>query len=532
MLVAEQCFTDMNNSLVRRIRARVELYEGSTLLQDFKHTDALKSITIERVGENGKFFGFGVCQKLNVKVIDKERLLDIKTSNTLDVSFGIGCDFIYPYPLFKVSEVHRDEITNELSITAYDTLYQASLYTVSDLLLLPQYTLEDFVKAAAALLGLSVNIVSGNFSLNYPEGANFDGTENLRDAINALAEATQTIYYIDNEMRLTFKQLDKDGTAKAAIDKSNYFKLDNRANKRLGRITHTTELGDNMTAATAASGSTQFIRDNPFMDLRLDIDTIIDNAILTLGGLTINQFECDWRGNILLEIGDKVSLMTKDNEVEYSFIIDDVITYDGSLREKTQWTYKDNDNETEANPTSIGDAIKQTFARVDKASREIELLASNVEEHGESLSSIILNQDSITQTVSKLEKTTTEAIEEINENLATITKSVEAILSSDKFEILVKEILNNGIDEITTGTGYTFNSDGLTVSKSDSEISTTITEDGMKVSKSGEEVLTADNEGVKAANLHATTYLIIGNNSRFEDYGERTGCFWIGEVNG
>ena len=52
----------------------------------------------------------------------------------------------------------------------------------------------------------------------------------------------------------------------------------------------------------------------------------------------------------------------------------------------------------------------------------------------------------------------------------------------------------------------------------------------MRVSKGSEVVLTADNGGVEARNLHATTYLIIGGNSRFEDYnnGSRTGCFWIG----
>ncbi|MBE6782978.1 MAG: hypothetical protein E7536_03085 [Ruminococcaceae bacterium] len=61
------------------------------------------------------------------------------------------------------------------------------------------------------------------------------------------------------------------------------------------------------------------------------------------------------------------------------------------------------------------------------------------------------------------------------------------------------------------------------------EIKTQITEDGMTVYKNDEEVLVANNEGVKAEDLHATTYLIIGTNSRFEDYGNgRTGCFWIG----
>lgn len=45
-------------------------------------------------------------------------------------------------------------------------------------------------------------------------------------------------------------------------------------------------------------------------------------------------------------------------------------------------------------------------------------------------------------------------------------------------------------------------------------------------------VLTANKDGVDARNLSATTYLIVGGRSRFENYnndkGSRTGCFWIG----
>ena len=60
-------------------------------------------------------------------------------------------------------------------------------------------------------------------------------------------------------------------------------------------------------------------------------------------------------------------------------------------------------------------------------------------------------------------------------------------------------------------------------------MTTQITEDGMTVFRDNTAILIANNVGVDAVNLHATTYLIIGNNSRFEDYGEnRTGCFWIG----
>jgi hypothetical protein len=60
-------------------------------------------------------------------------------------------------------------------------------------------------------------------------------------------------------------------------------------------------------------------------------------------------------------------------------------------------------------------------------------------------------------------------------------------------------------------------------------MTTTITEDGMVVYKENKPMLTANNTGVEAINLSASTFLIIGKNSRFEDYStSRTGCFWVG----
>ena len=106
-------------------------------------------------------------------------------------------------------------------------------------------------------------------------------------------------------------------------------------------------------------------------------------------------------------------------------------------------------------------------------------------------------------------------------------------MTPEDVQIKITEALAAGVNEVTTTTGFTFNKDGLTVSKSGSEMTTNIDEDGMSIYRDNVEVLTADNTGVKALNLHAVTYLIIGNNSRFEDYTntsgqKRTGCFWIG----
>lgn len=90
------------------------------------------------------------------------------------------------------------------------------------------------------------------------------------------------------------------------------------------------------------------------------------------------------------------------------------------------------------------------------------------------------------------------------------------------------DINTNGTKKVQTTTGFLFDESGLTVSKTDAPTTTHIDENGMVVSEQGNAVLTANNQGVDARNLRATTYLIIGNNSRFEDWGEYTACFWIG----
>lgn len=514
MIQAKECFPEAINSPVRKIGARVELFEGSTLIQIFQYTDVLKSFTVERIGEDSKFFGFGVCQKLNVKLIDKERKLNITTAHTLEVEFGVGCEFMYPYPAFYVSEVHRDENTNELSITAYDRLYAASAHTISELSL-PSggYSIKGFAANCAAFLGLPIRIEEDNaaFEINYPTGANFEGSETIREALNDIAEATQTIYYINYDWELVFKKPDIEGEPVLTIGKDKYFDLDSKTNRRLSDICSATELGDNVITTSGISGTTQYIRDNAFWELRTDIDTLVNNALAAIGGMTINQFTCSWRGDFRLEIGDKIGLITKDNETVFSYVFNDSITYDGFLSEKLSWNYTNNDDESADNPSSLGDVLRQTYARVDKANKEIALIVDET-------ASLRINTNSIQASVSQLDNSLSEVIAEVD------TK-----VSADEVSISIQTALESGVDKVITSTGFTFDAEGLHISRSDSEISTTITEDGMKVLKGNEEVLTADNQGVRAEDLHATTFLIIGTTSRFEDYnnGSRTGCFWI-----
>ena len=104
MITANNKVTQMINASARQIGARVELYKGSpsvdafneTLIEVYNHSDALQDFTIERTGEESKFFGFGICQRLDFNLLDKERLINIEKDSIVEVAFGVDTDYIYP----------------------------------------------------------------------------------------------------------------------------------------------------------------------------------------------------------------------------------------------------------------------------------------------------------------------------------------------------------------------------------------------------------------------------------------------------
>lgn len=534
MLVNNKHLTELN-SPKQTIKARVELYNGSTLERVCTCSDVLSDFTIERTGE-GKFFGFGICQKLRTSLIDINRELNITKEHTLEAAFGVDTDYLYAFPTFYAQEIERDETSNVLTVTAYDILFKAEQYKLSDIgAIYPPYRLEVMAVACAALLGVPIrfkNIDDAALSMSFPNGANFDGTESLRYILNAIAEATQSIYYINNKSQLIFQCLDKNAVETFIISKDQYIELSNGGSRTISNIASVTDLEDNVSTEVGDnSGITQFVRNNPFWDMRADIADLLNKALANIGGLTINQFEALWTGNYLLEIGDKIGFVGEDNTIISTFLLDDTITYDGTLTEQSKWQYDENDGETFTNPVTLGEALSQTYARIDKANKRIDLVVNDVDANKRNISQLTIDTEGITGRVQSIETTTNNSIGSINGSIETLTKTVETKMTPDQVSLAIKNELDNGVEKVATSTGYTFDETGLTISKTGREMTTQITEDGMTVYRDSDAVLVANNIGVNAENLHATTYLMIGGRSRFENYeSNRTGCFWIGGI--
>lgn len=112
----------------------------------------------------------------------------------------------------------------------------------------------------------------------------------------------------------------------------------------------------------------------------------------------------------------------------------------------------------------------------------------------------------------------------ITQNVAKLQQNAEGL------QVSVQSIQDDGVSKVTTETGFSFDRDGLHISKADSDMENTLDDTGMYVRRYGEDILRANDDGVLAVDVTVRNYLIVGSHARFEDYpNKRTACFWLKE---
>lgn len=257
-----------------------------------------------------------------------------------------------------------------------------------------------------------------------------------------------------------------------------------------------------------------------------DLTTIAELLYEKIEKVQYRPFKGVAQGNPCVEVGDAIVFYTKNMEVE-CYVLERTLKGIQSLRDTFEAKGK---VKYEENPNSTHRDIIKLKGKTNVLERTIEETKSTLTDVENNLQSqITQNATEISATVSSLQKEVSASAESTNEAITELQKEVSAKMTDEEVSIEIKKAISDGVNKVETSTGYVFDENGLKIEKTDSEMSTQITEDGMTVYKNGSDVLKANHKGVDAVNLHATTYLIVGANSRFEDYGYgRTGCFWIG----
>lgn len=192
------------------------------------------------------------------------------------------------------------------------------------------------------------------------------------------------------------------------------------------------------------------------------------------------------------------------------------------------------DEATHHQETVSNKKLKKAFARADKDRAELESLIGQTAEEvlirvsesyvsKEDQATFAVRVDEIAAEVVRQEET----IDGIQSDLTSVKQS------ADGLSVSVQHIIDNGAEKVTTKEArYTFDDQGLNISKSGEEMANKLDNTGMYVTRSGETILQANNAGVVAVDVTVRNYLVIGKNARFEDYSDgvdtkRTACFFV-----
>lgn len=391
--------TELNNvfsASVRYIGASATI--GSMV---YTQNDDLVSIKINTEGTEGKFFGYSVCSSIELVLLDINRSKNIPDGTQINISFFSILDnskYVNEQPYYTTS-FSRDEKSNTITINAYDRMHNADILKWGDISFKECVTLKNFANTISTVTGCSgINWgTTDNLSISYDSTnrPNFDGSETLRSAIDAIAEITGTIAYISNDNKITFKKLSQlDSDTVLALTNSDYIDLSTeKAYGELSRIEHTTELNDNVTVGVG--GTLQVFKENPFLSNRTDVQNILNNILASNNGLKFYPFTMKWKGNPALDIGDRITIKCKDDSIINTYILTDTIEYNGGFIQTNSFSRGDSDDD--GSSETIQEALTTTSAKIDKASNEISLLASKQDEQGKEISTTLrVNPDGVT----------------------------------------------------------------------------------------------------------------------------------------
>lgn len=433
---------------------------------------------------------------------------DVKGTEIDSVSVGVKASGETEFNMldlgrFVVNEIEQDKAKNSVILKCYDEMiYSMVPY---DLSLTYPMTLGDYLAAICTRFGWTLGTTSFVNSDVEIEEEKYDSDYTFRDVLDQIAQvAAGTIAFLNGSLCVLYP------TESGAI-----YTADNMVSsdgitigELYGPVTSVvlarTPQEDNIyriADGVAFEEAVEFkIENNQIMDSHRE--DFIDAIFEQLNGLSFYLYDFHSFGYLYVDLMDFFTLQDQNgNQYKCLMLLEEFTVGQGI--DETSICERPAESVTDYAAASKTDrVINQTILRVDKQEREITSLVRNVKVAQDGITALQGGLTEIRQTASDL-------------------------------SVVVQKIESDGAEKVTTRTNrYTFDDEGLNVSREGEPISNLIDHTGMYVTENGDVVLSANNEGVKAVDITVNNYLVVGEHSRFEDFisdegEERTGCFWL-----
>lgn len=481
-------------------------YEGSLLRSVMKCLDIeIKPLSI---GDASAVVGIAVAGEAVAGMSD---LVD--SSIILAPKFGVKApddtDYSYiEYGTHIVKEKKVDEEQDTVLLECYDLMLLSMVpydlhmeYPEEPTEGKPAITVKTLLDAICDRLGWAKRYTTFVNSDVVIEEEKYDASYTFRDVLDEIAQvAAGMIAFVGDELDVIYPT-----NSGETIDSSNLktLKIGEVYGPVNSIVLSRSPQEDNIYRQDAESittyGRTEIrIENNQIIDSHRE--DFIDGIFNALLGLRYEMYELESFGIGYLNLGDFFTIQTPYGENHTALMLCDDFKITQGLSETSRLEAPESTETDYAAASETDRVLNKTILKVDKQAQEITALVTktgNVETSVDGLTAKVTNLTSI-------------------------------VMDSEKVDIAITKAIE-GINSITTTTGYTFDQDGLRIHKSDEEMENLLDNTGMYVNRGGDNILTANNEGVDAINLRSRQFLIIGNNSRIEDYEyNRTACFYIG----
>ena len=418
----------------------------------------------------------------------------VKAPGDLDYSY-------IEYGSYIIKESAKDEEKQSITLECYDLMLLSMIPYDLALDFSTGVTVKGFLDAICDRLGWTKGYSEFFNSGVLVDGEKYDSGDTFRDVLDDIAEvAGGMIGFVGDELRVIYPT-DKGQT----LDEENLKTL--KIGKKYGPV-NSIVLSRAPQEDNIYNQDTDSIAEHGLTEIRIENNQIIDShrddfiagISEALFGLSFELYELDSFGIGYLSFGEIFTIQTADGIEHKALMLCDDLEITQGVSENSRLEAPEA-TETDYKAASKTDkALNKTILKVDKQAQEITALVSRTE--------------TVEGAVSGLE--------------TKVTHLTEIAMDSDSVDIKISKAVE-GIDSITTSTGYTLDQNGLHINKSGEEMENKLDNTGMYVNRGGDNILTANNEGVDAINLRSRQFLIIGDNSRIENYGSgRTACFFIG----
>lgn len=407
----------------------------------------------------------------------------------------------YNYKIFGtyiIKSQEYDDEANTLNLECYDLMLLSMVPYDLSIDFTAGVTVKDFLDAICTRMGWTAGYTTFTNSDVLIDGEKFDSSYTFRDVLDQIAQVAAGVIAFKDDVLCVLYPTD----TSEIINASNLRTL--TVGEKYGPVNSVvlarTPQEDNIYTQDADS-----VSENGLTEIKIENNQIMDShredfigAILDrVNGLEFYLYELQSFGIGYLDLCDVFTFETLDGTQYTALMLADELQITQGLAENSSLEAP-GATETDYKAASTTDRVlNQTILKVDKQAQQITALVSKTEDLG-----------------------------------TKVTTMAEVMMDSDSVDIKISKAIGD-IDSVKTSTGYTFDADGLKISKSGESMENRLDNTGMYVTRDGEEILGANNNGVTALNLTSRQYLVVGDNSRFENYNngsdsKRTACFYIG----